>query len=80
MFFKCKVCQEKDKRINDLLVEISYLRKLAGVEVPSTEGILASREADAILSASDSLIPIDENTEVANILTGMYDNSQVDVG
>lgn len=58
MFFKCKVCDEKDKRIQDLKVEIQFLQKVvSGYTLPAHSNDVA-READAILSGTqDQLEP-----------------------
>lgn len=79
MLFKCRVCAEKDKRIQDLLGQIADLRKLA---IPDTSKIsLVSLESDAVMSGHDEQIPIEIREDEAlessyerdRLLSGTYD-------
>lgn len=73
MFGKCKVCLEKDQRIEDLKREILYLRELANpklnVHIPAI-----SAEADKITSVSQD-VPLEDDeilSERLRLLSGTY--------
>lgn len=82
MFGRCSVCSEKEFRIKDLLSQVEMLKKLAFPQQDLTRAHLEAREFDQLMSGSSDVITIntsDEELEVANILTGMHDSSQVAV-
>ena len=81
MFFKCKVCLEKDKRLKDAQNEIQFLRSL----LRSPELLASDIEMNKMLEGANSqIIDIrvpseDENKEnltiereAVQILTGNY--------
>lgn len=84
MFGKCKVCEEKDKRIEDLKAEIAHFRTIQNP--PPRQAVLRyEMEADNLLTGGNSETlksPIDleaEAKELARlqaeqdrILTGNY--------
>lgn len=79
MFFKCRVCEEKDKRIQDLHLQIRDLRQLS---MPDTSKLsLVAIESDAVLSGHEEQISISMTEEEAEltqreqdrILSGTYD-------
>ena len=83
--FKCKVCSEKDKRIQDLRDEIVNLRKLVFPANDPTHIPALSMELDSVLSGKEDMIPLNrvqsEEFERAiaerdALLSGNYDNSQ----
>jgi hypothetical protein len=86
--FDCKVCliqhkviDEKEARIQDLLSQIEMLRTLAFPKMDTVQASYYRQEADNILSGSDEPIQMTEDLigdEATRILTGNYDNSQVD--
>lgn len=62
----CKVCQEKDARIKDLLAEVAYLRELASpakltVQIPAVHA-----EADQIISGGGNAEPSSLQLEELN--------------
>jgi hypothetical protein len=87
MFGKCKVCQEKEKRIHDLMDQITHLRKMVYPKASPGRLPLVHLEADKVMSVSDEPTEItpsqyaelqelnghDEvNAEAHRILTGTY--------
>ena len=70
--FKCKVCDEKEKRIQDLLSQITHLRDLAYPNrALSKQDLLRQAEFDRIISDNRE---DEENIELESILDGSYDN------
>jgi hypothetical protein len=49
LMFKCKVCEEKDKRISDLHKQIEFLKQLAS---PSSQIPLINYEANNVLNGA----------------------------
>jgi hypothetical protein len=78
--FRCKVCDEKEKRIHDLLSQVESLKKLVFPSTNSGRLPVLEIEADSVLSASE--VPLTEDDETApphpldveanSILTGTY--------
>lgn len=79
---KCKVCEERLHRIDELKTQIQMLTKLA-FPSPTTKNLsVVDLERDRILSGSDEAIPVNLksiNDEAASILMGSYDHSQIEV-
>lgn len=59
--FKCKVCAEKDKRVEDLQSRVAFLEKW--LTEPRKEPAMEQLEADALFNASSHIIEIPENHE-----------------
>ena len=79
MFFKCKVCAEKDARIQDLRSEISNLRKLVLPSGPANNFPMVNLEANAVLNPQSeaievSLTDLEVESEATRLLVGNYDN------
>lgn len=77
--FECRLCLEKDNRIQDLKEQIMDLRALSFPQMGAGHPTVVALEADAILSASDEMIPLvsqDEADELGRerdrILSGNY--------
>jgi len=72
--FKCKVCEEKDKRLNDLKDEVKYLRSLLRSPVDMRASATANLEANAILNGVSEQIEVPEEVlaERAALLDGTY--------
>jgi hypothetical protein len=76
--FACKVCAEKDKRINDLQNEVAYLRELANPSKLNVTIPAIHSEADRIMSASQDEIPSESlsdeeiTSERIRLLSGTY--------
>lgn len=78
MFWKCKICVEKDKQISDLKDQIQFLRKLS---VPSITQDMQNLEMNKILDGAalpvidmqqESPEDIAADREATRILTGNY--------
>ncbi len=81
MIFKCRVCEEKDKRIADLAEQVEFLRRLALPPRPDSASLpLVELEANAILNGSSDPILVDPtsqsqeeiDSEAARLLSGQY--------
>jgi hypothetical protein len=79
--FRCKVCDEKEKRIHDLLSQVESLKKLVFPSTNSGRLPVLEIEADAILGgAGNASVEPDEDElaqeqidlEANAILTGSY--------
>lgn len=69
MFFTCKVCAEKDKRIASLEEQIAFLRNLAHPQVDNKTIPDHNHEANGVLDALDRPIEIETHKEVVDNLT-----------
>lgn len=58
-FFSCKVCAEKQARIDDLKAQIKFLQSQVAAP-PSLEAEANAMEADAVLSALQHEVVIQE--------------------
>jgi hypothetical protein len=81
--FSCRVCVEKEKRIDELKSQVEMLRSLVSPAVPSRSVPLVHVESDAILSARDEPVLLNKDqtkeldrieSEATKILTGNYDS------
>lgn len=80
--FKCRICEEKDKRISDLLSQIEMLKSVAYPNLNKGKLTLEEEERDRLLSGSDELIEVTEDQlaqEASMLLMGSYDHTQVEV-
>lgn len=59
MFFSCKVCAEKDKRIEELHAQVKFLKSM--LSSPSNPGDVTAYalEADGILSAQQHILDVE---------------------
>jgi len=80
--FKCKVCSEKDKRIDDLQSQIAMLRAMVTPPSTARDIPILQVEADAVLSGKQDPIGIPESqllawdqrqSEAHRILAGTYE-------
>jgi len=81
MFGPCKICIEKEKRIEELKEEVEFLRAML---LPNSNGKIVNLEANNILSGSQAMIDIPEygndkireqeeiNREAERIMNGTY--------
>lgn len=78
--FRCKVCAEKDERIKDLQKQVEAFRSLVLAPQLSPYSEMSLREANIVLDGGDELLEVPNPTdrEMAALLTGNYDNAQVD--
>lgn len=65
--FQCRLCQEKDFRIQDLKEQILDLRSLSFPKLGAAHSTLTVLEADAILSGSEEMIPVVNDAEAEEI-------------
>ena len=81
MLFQCRVCLERDKRINDLRDEISTLRKLVLSERTQAVPSEVEQEADNVISGSPEIAPPTNSeqreleiiqSEAQKLLSGTY--------
>lgn len=83
MFFKCKVCEEKDKRISELKDNIKYLQNMLNPQASNMVNVEANKMLDGsslpvveveLSSSSEDKIKEDEKIlrEANAILTGEY--------
>lgn len=82
MLFKCRVCEEKDKRIADLNNQIRFLRDQLVIDNSAENTPLPLLEADGILSAQQHVLDVpafaenrqyeEERSERDRILSGTY--------
>jgi hypothetical protein len=80
--FKCRICEEKEKRISDLLSQVEMLKTVAYPNLNKRQLSLEDRERDHLLSGSDEMIDVPNDPashEEAMILMGSYDNAQIEV-
>ena len=56
--FSCKVCKEKDERINDLQTQILFLRQFAIPTTPPIESDVRALEMDAVLSNTGEAVEL----------------------
>lgn len=57
--FKCKVCAEKDKRIEDLKTQVDSLLSMVSPKTSAHTIPLNQIEADAILTGRDEVIEVE---------------------
>jgi len=75
--FRCKVCEEKDKRVADLAEQVGYLRTLLSPPRAKTN-LEVHQEANAILNGVNEQILADVPTDPAvlaereALLSGTY--------
>lgn len=65
MLFHCKVCQEKDSRIQDLKEQIAYLRTLTASPSISDQVTASYLEADGIMSGQQHILEVPSASERA---------------
>lgn len=82
--FKCKVCEEKDKRILDLKEEISHIRNILNPPVRQTlvraelemDNLLSGGNTETVKTSADILSEANELARLQKeqdlILTGNY--------
>lgn len=75
--FSCRVCAEKQKRIDDLKAQVEMLSKLVFVSSPSQDLSTSAREIDALLNGEHG--PLEEMDEVSReanlVLSSIHDES-----
>lgn len=59
--FKCKVCAEKDRRIQDLKSQIETLKQLVVPANDPNQVPIVHLEADGILSAQQHTVQVEED-------------------
>ena len=70
--FDCKVCHEKDKRISDLLSQVSLLSRLVFPQPVSNELPIIDLDVVGGDTQTPPTLPEEVNAEADRILSGNY--------
>jgi hypothetical protein len=82
LFFKCRVCAEKDLRIADLQAQVETLKAFATPPTSASRIPLLTLEADAVMNGDHEAIRVEDTekkeferieNEAYRILSGTWD-------
>jgi hypothetical protein len=82
LFFKCRVCAEKDLRIADLQAQVETLKALATPPTSASRIPLLTLEADAVMNGAHEPIKVENSeknefqrieSEAYRLLSGTWD-------